>query len=168
MQIPDSLKKAGKFLLDLVELYVPMAAFSIMFILFLLGVFYRYFLNNPLTWPYEASILGFIWTAVLGAAYTRRTRSHVAFTLIYDYLAPRRQVVWRIIGNGMIALVFLISLYPSWDYVQFMAFQKTTVLRIPFNIAYFPYVVFLILVIGHSVYDMVLDIRNLQKGEGIR
>lgn len=165
MHVPKWIRVPARFLFDLVELYIPMAAFSLMFVLFIVSVFYRYFLNNPLTWPFELTVLCFIWTAVLAATYARRTHSHVKFTLFYDRQSPRRQALTRITGNMLIAVVFLISLYPSFDYVQFMAFQKTTVLRIPFNIAYSPYVVFLVLIIAHSLYDVVVDLRKLLRGE---
>lgn len=162
MVIPAWVRKTARFLLDLVELYIPMAAFTVMFLSFLLTIFYRYVLNTPLTWPHEMQVLSFLWTAVLGATYARRHRVHVKFTLIYEHSSPKMQVLTRIVGNGLIALVFLISLYPSFDYVQFMAFQRTTVLRIPFNIAYFPYVAFLVLIISHCIYDIVIDVIQLR------
>ena len=166
MRLPRWIRKSACFLLDLVELYIPVVTFSVMFLAFLLTIFYRYVLRSPLTWPHEAQVLGFLWTAVLGATYARRKGVHVKFTLIYERSSPRMQIWTRIVGNGMIALIFLISLYPSYDYIMFMSFMRTTVLRIPFNIAYFPYVAFLVLIIAHSVYDVVRDIQLLRR-EGI-
>jgi len=165
MRFPAWIKKTGKVLLDIVELYIPMFTFTGMFLLFLLAIFFRYFLNNPLTWPYELTVIGFIWTAVLGATYTRRVHSHVKFTLLYDRTGPKGQLLTRLAGNTLIAATFLIALYPSYDWVRFMSFQKSTVVRIPFDIIYFPFVVFLALVIGHCIYDIVVDIRKLMRGE---
>ena len=161
MALPEWIKRTARFLLDLVELYIPMAAFSVMFLSFILTIFYRYVLNTPLTWPHEVQVLGFVWTAVLGATYARRRHVHVKFTLLYERSSPRMQTITRIAGNSLIGIIFLISLYPSFDYVQFMAFQRTTVLRVPFNIAYGPYVAFLVLIIAHCAYDVVTDIRQL-------
>ena len=36
---------------------------------------------------------------------------------------------------------------------------------IPFNIAFFPYVVFVVLILGHTLYDLVIDVKKLLKGE---
>ncbi len=158
-------KKSGSLLLDLFEIYIPAVAFSIMFVVFVLQIFFRYFLNRPLTWPYEVTIFAFIWTALLGACFARRHAVHVVFGLVYDKVNPGTQLIFRLIGNGLIFAAFCIALKPSYEQVQFMAFKKSTVLKIPFNIAYSPYVVFVILIIGHTLYDLVIDFRKLLKGD---
>lgn len=165
MKTTTFLKKAGIFLLDLFEIYIPSAAFAIMFMVFVLQIFFRYFLNHPLTWPYEVTIFGFIWTAILGACFAKRHNVHVNFGLIYDHVPPKTRLFFRLIGNGLILLAFGVALKPSYDQVQFMAFKKSTVLKIPFNIAFAPYVVFVVLIIGHTLYDLVIDIKKLLKGE---
>ena len=159
------LLKIGQFILDIFEIYIPAAAFSIMFLAFIVNIFFRYFLNNPLTWPYEVTIFGFIWTALLGACLAQRARAHVVFGLIYDKLKPKGQLVSRLLSNSIVAVGFLIAFIPTYNYVQFMAFQKSTVLKIPFNIVFFPYVIFSIIVIGRSGYDIFLDIRKLLRRE---
>ena len=161
MQKTTLLKKTGGFFLDLFEIYIPSVAFSIMFVVFVLQIFFRYFLNHPLTWPYEMTIFAFIWTAVLGACFARRHAVHVVFGLIYDKVSPKTQLLFRLIGNGLIFAAFLIALQPSYEQIQFMAFKKSTVLKIPFNIAFFPYVVFVILILGHTCYDLIIDGRRL-------
>ena len=158
-------KTFGKFLLDFFEIYLPSVAFSVMFLMFILQIFFRYFLNHPLIWPYELTIFGFIWTAILGACFARRHGVHVVFGLIYDHATPKIQWVLRFLSNGLIAAAFLIALKPSYEYVQFMAFQKSTVLRVPFHMIFFPYIIFLVLILGHTVYDLVIDVRKLARGE---
>ena len=158
-------KKTGSFLLDLFEIYIPAVAFSIMFVVFVLQIFFRYFLNSPLTWPYEVTIFAFIWTAILGACYARREGVHVVFGLVYDKVSPKAQVIFRLIANGLILVAFLVALKPSYEQVMFMAFKKSTVLKIPFHIAYSPYVVFVVLILGHTLHDLVIDVKKLGKGE---
>jgi TRAP-type C4-dicarboxylate transport system permease small subunit len=165
MQTTVFFKKTGSFLLDLFEIYIPSVAFSIMFVVFVLQIFFRYFLNRPLTWPYEVTIFAFIWTALLGACFARRHAVHVVFGLIYDKMTPKIQLIFRLIANGVIFVAFCIALKPSYEYVMFMEFQKSTVLKIPFHIAFFPYVVFVILIIGHTLYDLIIDGKKLFKGE---
>ena len=55
------MKQIAKFLLDVVEVYVPTIAFTLLFIVFIIQVFFRYFLV-PLTWPLEFTLIAFIWT----------------------------------------------------------------------------------------------------------
>ena len=155
------LKKTGSFTLDTLEIYIPTLAFTVMFLVFIIQVFFRYFLNNPLTWPPEVISLTFIWTTVLGACYAQRTSEHVAFSLVYDRVSAKAQIAMRIIGNGLIAIIFLIALKPTIDYVQFMSFRSSIVLRIPFSVIYFPFIVFLILIIGRMAHAVFIDIKRI-------
>ena len=162
MKNNSSLKKIGIFLLDLFEVYIPSVTFSIMFLVFVMQIVFRYFLNRPLTWPYEVTIFAFIWTAILGAALARREGLHVAFGVIYDKVSPKNQTIFRLIANSLVLAAFLIALKPTYEQVQFMAFKKSTVLKIPFNIAYSPYIAFMLLIMGHTIYDLVVDIKKLK------
>ncbi len=157
--------KVGQFILDSFEIYIPSITFSIMFLAFIINIFFRYFLDNPLTWPYEVTIYGFIWTAILGACYARRMNEHVVFGLIYDKLKPKGQLLLRLSSNTVVASGFIVAFVPTYNYIQFMSFQKSTVLKIPFNVVFFPYVIFSLIIIGRSVYDIVLDMKKIIRGE---
>jgi TRAP-type C4-dicarboxylate transport system permease small subunit len=102
--------------------------------------------------------------ALLGGLYAKRTDSHVAFTMVYDTVGPKWQLFMRLVGNLMVLAAFCIALYPSYDYVAFMAFKKSNVLRIPMNIAFFPFVVFLVFMIGRLCRDIIGDLAKIVKG----
>jgi TRAP-type C4-dicarboxylate transport system permease small subunit len=155
------LKKTGSIILDTLEIYIPTLAFSVMFLVFIIQVFYRYFLNNPLTWPPEIISMTFIWTTVLGACYAQRTGEHVAFSLLYDRASAKVQLAMRLLGNGLIAIIFLIALKPAFDYVTFMSFRSSIVLKIPFSVIYFPFVIFLVLIIGRMLHAVFVDINRI-------
>jgi len=157
-------KRIGSFVLDFFEIYLSSVVFSSLFIVFLLQIFYRYFLV-PLTWPLEFTLMAFIWVTLLGACFAKRDSSHVMFTMIYDKSKPKTKTWMRIVGNALVFIAFSISLYPSYRYVSFMSFKKSNVLKIPMNIAFSPYIVFLIIMIGRLGYDLYIDIKKLLRGE---
>jgi TRAP-type C4-dicarboxylate transport system permease small subunit len=130
----------------------------------MLEIFYRYFLV-PLTWTLEFTLIAFVWVTLLGACFAQRDSSHVMFTMIYDKVKPRTQVWMRIVGNTLVFIAFSISLYPTYRYINFMSFKKSDVLKIPMNIAFSPYIVFLIIMIGRLGYDIVTDFKKLNRGE---
>jgi TRAP-type C4-dicarboxylate transport system permease small subunit len=154
-------RKIGKFLVDLVEIYIPCLSFTVMFISFIIQIFTRYVLNNPLVWTYELTIFGFIWTALLGALYAKRKASHVKFTLLYDMYSPRTQVWIRLIGNGLILVAFVVGFWPALDYVLFMGFKKSTILKIPYDVAFFPFVIFMLGMIVRFAMDVWRDAKIL-------
>ncbi len=158
------LKRIGKALIDTVEIYIPFAAFVTLFSVFLIGIFFRYFLK-PLTWTLELSLICFIWTSLLGGLFAKREESHVVFTMIYDIVSPVKQAWMRISGHSLLVISFLIGLVPSWKYVMFMGYKKSNVLKIPMDLVFFPFVIFLSFMIGRYTLDIYRDIRKLVKGE---
>jgi len=159
------IKKVSKGLLDFVEIYLPVLTFSTMFIIFILGIIFRYLLNNPLAWAFELKRFLFIWTLLLAGCFTRREHQHVTFDLLYERVSPKTQAIFRIISNLTIAILFSVAWYPSFKYIDFLGYHVSTVLRIPYNYAFYPFLAFLILIIGHSVYDLYIDLRSLYEGD---
>jgi TRAP-type C4-dicarboxylate transport system permease small subunit len=43
----------------------------------------------PLTWPMELTLICFVWTALLGGLFAKRTDDHVSFSMIYDAVTPK-------------------------------------------------------------------------------
>jgi len=158
-------KKIGQILIDIPEKYVSSVTFSILFLVFVLQIFFRYVLNRPLVWPYEVTIFAFIWTVMLGACYAKRHNVHVVFNLVYDRQKPRVQFIFRTISNVLIIAAFCIALYPTYKFIKFMRIDRSMALGIPFDIAYGPYLVFMVIIIGRVAYDLITDIRKLVRGE---
>ncbi len=94
------LKKGALVLRDIVEIYIPVASFVIMFLVFILQIFCRYVLRQPLQWAYEVTVSCYLWTVVLGACLAQRSHSHVVFTLIYDKLGVKGKAITSFLGNA--------------------------------------------------------------------
>jgi TRAP-type C4-dicarboxylate transport system permease small subunit len=157
---PTLWRKTALFVLNLVERDIPTLTFSALFVVFMVQVFCRYVLV-PLTWPLEFTLIAFIWTTVLGACFAQRDESHVTFTLIYDRVRPKTQLIMRILGNGLVVTAFAVALYPSAKWIDFMSFKQSDVLKIPMNIAFSPFLVFLIVMIGRLGATLVKDLGTL-------
>jgi TRAP-type C4-dicarboxylate transport system permease small subunit len=158
------IKNFGSFFLNTIEVYIPVACFSVLFISFIIQIVCRYFFT-PLLWPEELSLMCFVWASLLGGLYAMRDGSQVAFTMIYDAMNPKKQTYTRIAGNFLILLAFIIAFKPSWDYVAFMSYKKSDVLRISMTIVYAPFVVFLADMSIRMIIGIIKDIRLLKRGE---
>jgi len=126
---------------------------------FVIQIFARKFFK-PLIWPEELSLICFVWTALLGGLYSKRMGTQVAFTMLYDAAKPETKRIMRIVGNALLLIAFAIILVPSWNYVQFMAYKKSDALRIPMNIAYFPFVVYLVDMIVRLALEIVKELTT--------
>ncbi|QEN06725.1 TRAP transporter small permease subunit [Oceanispirochaeta crateris] len=145
-----------------VEEIVPAIFFTILFLVFVVQIIFRYALNSPLTWPYEVTVISYIWVAILSAGYARKYNENVAFTVVYDKLKEKGKCWFRIIGNVIVTLTYIILLPPSWKYISFIKIKKSAVLRIPLSYVFFPFLIFLILIIIYSIIDIVKDYKSLK------
>lgn len=157
------MKKYGIFILNLLEIYIPLSTFIIMFSVFILQIFYRYVLNNPLSWTYEVTVLGFLWTTLLGACYVRRIHSHICFDMAYQNRSEKVKIIFRLMGNSLVIIGCLIGIFPTYQYLLDMSIEKTPVLRIPLSVGFLPAFVFIILITGYSIYDIVIDVVKFMK-----
>ena len=153
------MKKVFAIARNFFEVYIPAAAFLLLFAAFILQVFFRYALNNPLTWTNDLIVVGFVWTVLFGASLTMRARKHVKFTLLYDSLKPRGAAIARAIGNLLIVGAFLPLIVPSFNYALFVNFQKTPVFRINYFWVFLPFVYFVIAIIAYTIPELIEDFR---------
>jgi TRAP-type transport system small permease protein len=63
--------------------------FGAMTLVVLVGVFYRYVLASPLSWPEEVSRYLMIWGASVGIALGIKADEHVGLTVLYDGLKAK-------------------------------------------------------------------------------
>lgn len=161
---PMLARRIGQGVLDVVEIYIPSVTFLALFFVMLLQVFFRYFLE-PLTWPLEFSLFGYIWTILFSVGYALREDEHIMFGLVYDMATSKGQVIMRIIGDTLIVVSFSIAFYPSYRFVVFMGFKHSDAMGLPMDWVYSPYMVFMAIVIGRFGRRLFRDIRSLIRGE---
>jgi TRAP-type C4-dicarboxylate transport system permease small subunit len=151
------IKKTLSFIRNCVEIYIPVASFSIMFVTFIAQVFFRYVLRQPISWAYEVTVVCYLWTVILGACLAQRKNSHVTFTLVYDRLSLKGKALCSFLGNLIIAAAFAVSLVPSIKYIDFIKIQETSVLHVGMNIIYAPYILFLFFILAYILADLYKD-----------
>lgn len=153
----DALKKVGKFIRNLVELYIPIAAFLIMFVVFIIQIAARYIFNNPVQWAYEVTVMGYLWMVVLGACFAYRERSHVTFTLVYDKLPVKGKAICGFLGNLLMFIAFAAMFVPSCQMISQMKIQVTSVFKIGLNIVYLPFIPFMVIIMIYILMDMYTE-----------
>jgi TRAP-type C4-dicarboxylate transport system permease small subunit len=161
-------KKIIEKIFDVLEIYLPMVAFIILFVLFIVMIFYRYIFYAQIKWIYELSVVAFIWSSILAASYGSRTGKHVVFAIVYDALSEKKQLFFRIIGNTFIVVTFFILLPYAYNSVSFLKIKKSPIVKLPFSFIFFPFVIFVSLTLIHHIYLLVKDVAltvKLLKGK---
>lgn len=154
-------KKIYHAIIIFLEEILSTAALIICVSTIIIQVFYRYFLNISLEWPFEVSIYAYIWTLYLGAAWGIREGHHVKFNLLFDVLPTRIQKMINIIFNSITTTVFIIIFKPVWEYLLFNYRIKTVALKIPWTYVFGVFSIFLFLTIIHNIEYIIYDIKFL-------
>jgi TRAP-type C4-dicarboxylate transport system permease small subunit len=147
----STLVAVGRALRRIAE-HIAAAMFAVMFLAFIIQIVTRYLINFPLGWTFELSMLCWVWGVLWGAAFVVRERDEIRFDVVYSLLSDRiRRYMTVIAGLALIAL-YGISLPGVTDYVLFMRVERTAYMRIPFDVAYFIYVIFAVAVLARYLW----------------
>ena len=117
-----------------------------LFLTFLLQIFSRYVLSDPFGWTLELCLSLWIWVVFWGNAFIVDNKDHVRFDLIYQASSSRIRRLFGLVSAIAISIAMAISIYPTWDYIDFMQIQKSASLQIPFKTIFSVYLVFLVAV----------------------
>ena len=114
-----------------------------MFASFIIQIFSRYVLNNPIGWTEEVIITAWLWTVLWGAAFVSREAEEIRFDIIYSTLSERvrRDLHRHHRHRARCALRHLAARRPT-AYVSFMKVERSAYLHVPINWLYSIYVIF--------------------------
>lgn len=119
---------------------------SATFFIFVLQIASRYLFRAPLGWTLEACLLCWVWLVFWSGAFTLRDRDHVRFTILLDHSRPGTRRLFALLASICIVTVLGVSLWPTVDFVQFMAIESSSLLKVRFDVFFSIYLVFAVAV----------------------
>ncbi len=147
------MKKAIKLITDFLGIIVPCCTFLVIFITFIYSIISRYIFRTPVTWSYEISVLGYMWTMFFGVGMALKNDEHVVFSLVYDVLNPKLQFLCKAIYNVALIILLAICLVPCYENLL-KSTSVTGVLKIPYKVAFAPFLYMLVEVIIRSIFKL--------------
>lgn len=127
----------------------------LMFLSFLVQVFFRYVVNQPLGWTLEACLVTYLWCVFWAAAFMLKEEDHVSFSMVYQAVPMFVRRILALISAAATGAIFLIALWPTADWIQFMAIDRTWDLEIRFDILFSVFLLFMVAVIWRSLRRVV-------------
>lgn len=129
-----------------------------------LQIFFRFFLNNALSWPEEAVVFLMVWFSLLAAVYVQQERSHIKLIFIYDKCSTRGKALIDIFNNCLLLVFFGVVVYQGILECISMIPLETSALRISRAIPYLSIPVtgtmFILVGIAQIIQDS-LRLKNL-------
>ena len=103
----------------------------------LVAVFFRYVLNQSISWSDELVRYLFVWFTLLGAAVTLREREHIRVEYFVEHLPPRaRRLVGRLMLAGVVCFqAAAAALGCAWVWETRGSY--TSALRWPLNLLFY-------------------------------
>lgn len=123
---------------------VPALLLAAMFVCFIVQVFMRYVIGNPVGWTVEVCVIAWLWVILWGQSVSAREEDEIRFDIVYGSVSPGVRRWFRVIYAAAIVAIYAISIPASWDLVTFMSIQETTYLDIPFSWVFSVLMVFLV------------------------
>lgn len=120
------------------------AMLAAMFFTFVLQIFSRYVMNQPFGWTLEVCLSLWLWLVFWGNAFVVRHEEHVTFDVLFHAVRPGTRRIFALLGAASIVIGLGISLYPTWDFIDFLKIKKSAILKIPMRTVFSIYLIFLL------------------------
>ncbi|WP_172294342.1 TRAP transporter small permease [Pseudoruegeria sp. HB172150] len=118
-----------------------------LFVSFLIQIVFRYVLNLPLGWTVEFVSIAWLWGILFGYAFVVREADVIRLDIIYALLPRWARRVLDVTTGAICAGIFIWTLPYVWDYISFMAIEKTAYMKIRFDYVFAIYIPFALSVI---------------------
>ena len=113
------MRKVYDRLIDLLQLFSAVLC-AVMLALVLVGVFYRYVVDQALSWYDEFAGYILVWLTMYGSAVALARRKHIGFDTLVERFPRRARRVLEIFGILCVAAFSLVLLVSGWQLIREM------------------------------------------------
>lgn len=139
---------------------VAAALLAAMFVAFVVQVFFRYVVNDPLGWTLEACLTLWLWSVFWGGAFLLKPHEQVSFDMLYEACGPRTRRVFALISSVAIVVAFAVSLPATVSFIRFYSIKDSATLGIRMDYVFSIYGVFAVAVILRYGWRAVTLLRG--------
>lgn len=131
-------------------------------------VWYRFILNDPLSWSEEASRYLFVWISFMGAAAGVRYQVHLGIDLMEKILSAAHYRIAVIIVNLIIQVFLLMIIFWGFKILGVIQFQESPSMNISMRYPYLAVPVGSIFMLINSLRITVAAIQNRTMDKEVR
>ena len=130
--------KVLRFLDDNLEKMICTVTLALMSAIIVAQVFFRYVLNNSLSWSEELARYLFIWTIYIGISYGVKMDKHVAVDAVYSYMPKGVKKYYAMIAYTLFLLFAVAIVYYGVTVVgmQISSGQVSPAMGLPMQYVY--------------------------------
>lgn len=136
--------------------WLTVAMFIGIFVLFVVTVFQRYVLAQPVNWVDEVILILFLWSTFLTEALVLSEREQVTFDVVWDMAGPRVRRAIGLLASVLVVVLFVLAAPTIWSYVTFLWREKTNALEWRLDWVYSCFLIYWVAVIVRSIDKLLL------------
>jgi C4-dicarboxylate transporter, DctQ subunit len=140
---------------------VAAAMLAVMFAAFIIQIVFRYFLNFPIGWTSELTVIMWLWLVLWGAAFVVKESEEIRLDLLSGAAGRRARIAMGITAGVALVVLYGASLPGTYSYVTFMKVEKTAYLKIRMDWLFSIYLVFVVAIIARYLWIL----SHLLRGE---
>jgi|AntDeeMetagen681_2_1112603.scaffolds.fasta_scaffold00986_6 TRAP-type C4-dicarboxylate transport system permease small subunit len=129
----------------------------------LVQVFYRYVLNNALTWTAELTKIIFIWMTFLGSSVALNRGRHLRIDTFINLVSNKSRTIIDIIVHLIVIGMLGYLLYYGVKLSQQVYIAKTSALRLPRTVLVLPIPLGALLMIIFSIRIVINDVKQIKE-----
>jgi TRAP-type C4-dicarboxylate transport system permease small subunit len=126
---------------------VAASAFLLMFAAFMIQIVSRYVLNMPVAWSLELCSVAYVWIVFWSSNTLLHERQHIVFDVLFNAFPPAPRRALAVVNTLALGLIFLAAIPGVFDYILFMGRRDTMLLKIPMDLVYSCFAVFMVMVV---------------------
>jgi len=130
---------------------VAAAMLAVMFAAFVVQIVFRYFLNYPVGWTSELTVVMWLWLVLWGAAFVVEEREEIRFDLLSGAAGRRTRIAMALVASTALLVLYGASLPAAWSYVSFMKVEKSSYLKIRMDWLFSIYLAFVVAILARYV-----------------
>jgi C4-dicarboxylate transporter DctQ subunit len=131
---------------------VAAAMVAVMFAAFVVQIVFRYFLNFPVGWTSELSVVMWLWLVLWGAAFVVKEREEIRFDLLAEAAGRRARIAMGIVTAAALLVLYGASLPATYKYVTFMKVESSSYLKIRMDWLFSIYLVFVLAILARYLW----------------
>jgi C4-dicarboxylate transporter DctQ subunit len=157
-------REAGAWLRRRAE-NVTAAMLAVMFAAFIIQIVFRYFLNFPIGWTSELTVVMWLWLVLWGAAFVVKESEEIRFDLLSAAAGRRTRIAMGIVAAAALVILYAASLPATYKYVTFMQVEKSSYLKIRMDWLFSIYLVFLVAILVRYLWILWHLLRGREPEE---
>jgi TRAP-type C4-dicarboxylate transport system permease small subunit len=144
---------------------VAAAMLAVMFAAFVVQIVSRYFLNFPIGWTSELTVVMWLWLVLWGAAFVVKEREEIRFDLLSGAVGRRARIAMGLVAALALVVLYAASLPATYDYVTFMKVERSSYLKIRLDWLYSIYLIFLVAILVRYLWILSRLLRGEEPEE---